>query len=357
MHDYQKFALMLTPVEEKDLILFEMSPDDKVHVVKQYNRALLNAQRDGTDVAQIILKPLIEKYPTWGDCALVYGLCLAREKQFKRAESAMEYAVNNTLSSEQSLAIAQESMKLIRDDIKNPEPEPEVPKSNKNWTSIATGDGTAASRRGMQAPILVKATNRTNDFQMASEKERRDIMMRSAAVGDEMASDDITVEDVRTPADRLRLTVRIVTGIIIAAVVLLLVFFVVIPAVSRMKNSHDTSERLDFLIGKLEEHKDDPEVAAIIDDYAVHFEGAEAVDSAKDEAAETAETSETTTETTTEATTTTTELAPVIADSTEETEETEGADDGEAVPGEGDPDSEGDGSSENGEVNEENYNE
>ncbi len=173
---------MLGPVEEKDLILFDMSPDDKVHVVKQYNRALLNAQRDGTDVAQIILKPLIEKYPSWGDCALLYGLCLAREKQFKRAESAMEYAVNNTLSSEQSLAIAQESMKLIRDDIKNPDPEPEVPKSNKTWTSLASGEAGAAGRKGMQAPILVKVTNRTNDFQMASEKERRDIMMRSAAV-------------------------------------------------------------------------------------------------------------------------------------------------------------------------------
>ena len=114
MHDYQKFALMMTPVEEKDLILFDMSPEDKAYAVKQYNRALLNAQRDGTDVSQIILKPMIQKYPAWGDCALVYGLCLAREKEFARAENAMEYAVNNTLSSEQNLAIAQESMKLIR---------------------------------------------------------------------------------------------------------------------------------------------------------------------------------------------------------------------------------------------------
>ena len=247
-------------------------------------------------------------------------------------------------------------LKFIRDDIKNPDPEPEIPKSNKNWTSLATGDGTAASRKGMQAPILVKATNRTNDFQMASEKERRDIMMRSAAVGDEMASDDITVEDVRTPADRLRLTVRIITGIIIVAVVMLLVFFVVIPAVSRMKNSHDTSDRLDFLIGKLEENKDDPEVAAIIDDYAVHFEGAEAVDSAKDEAAQTAETSETTTETTTEATTTATELAPVIAETSDETEDAVGETEGDGE-GDVDPDMADDGSSDNDGGDEDNYNE
>ncbi len=333
MHDYQRFALMLGPVEEKDLILFDMSPDDKVHVVKQYNRALLNAQRDGTDVAQIILKPLIEKYPSWGDCALLYGLCLAREKQFKRAESAMEYAVNNTLSSEQSLAIAQESMKLIRDDIKNPDPEPEVPKSNKTWTSLASGEAGAAGRKGMQAPILVKATNRTNDFQMASEKERRDIMMRSAAVGDEMASDDIIVEDVRTPADRLRFTVKVITGIVIAVAVFLLVFLVIIPAISKMKNSHDTEDRLDFLIAELEENKDDPAVAGIINDYAVRFEGAEAVDSAREEAAETTTTTETTTEETT-TTTEETELAPVINTAENEPEETsEGEGEGESGDG------------------------
>ena len=324
---------MLGPVEEKDLILFDMSPDDKVHVVKQYNRALLNAQRDGTDVAQIILKPLIEKYPSWGDCALLYGLCLAREKQFKRAESAMEYAVNNTLSSEQSLAIAQESMKLIRDDIKNPDPEPEVPKSNKTWTSLASGEAGAAGRKGMQAPILVKATNRTNDFQMASEKERRDIMMRSAAVGDEMASDDIMVEDVRTPADRLRFTVKVITGIVIAAAVFLLVFLVIIPAISKMKNSHDTEDRLDFLIAELEENKDDPAVAGIINDYAVRFEGAEAVDSVREEAAETTTTTETTTEETT-TTTEETELAPVInTDETEPEETAEGEGEGESGEG------------------------
>ena len=84
MHDYRQLALMLRPIEEKDMILYDMSAEDKVYAVKQFNRALLNSQRDGTDVAQIILKPLITKYPTWGDTALVYGLCLAREKSFKR---------------------------------------------------------------------------------------------------------------------------------------------------------------------------------------------------------------------------------------------------------------------------------
>jgi hypothetical protein len=315
MHDYQKFALMMTPVEEKDLILFDMSPEDKAYAVKQYNRALLNAQRDGTDVSQIILKPMIQKYPAWGDCALVYGLCLAREKEFARAENAMEYAVNNTLSSEQNLAIAQESMKLIREDLKNPEPKPEVPKSGKNWTSLANSG--AAARTGMQAPILVKATNRTNDFQLASEKERRDILMRSAAVGDEMASDDIAVEDVRTPADRLRLTVKIVAGFVIIALVFALVFFVVLPTISKIKTSKDTEARLDYLISELDKNKDDPEVAGIIGNYAAEFDEGGAVAATTAATTTTAESTEAVVE---ETEATTEDMAPVIPEVSEETE-------------------------------------
>ena len=333
MHDYQKFALMMTPVEEKDLILFDMSPEDKAYAVKQYNRALLNAQRDGTDVSQIILKPMIQKYPAWGDCALVYGLCLAREKEFARAENAMEYAVNNTLSSEQNLAIAQESMKLIREDLKNPEPKPEVPRSGKNWTSLANSG--AAARTGMQAPILVKATNRTNDFQLASEKERRDILMRSAAVGDEMASDDIAVEDVRTPADRLRLTVKIVIGFVIIALVFALVFFVVLPTISKIKNSKDTEARLDYLISELDKNKDDPEVAGIIGNYAAEFDedGKPAVTTT---ATTTTEETEAVTEET-EAPTESSELAPVMPTAGEEgegEEPQEGGEGEETVEGE-----------------------
>lgn len=273
MYDYQKYALMMSPIEEKDLILFDMSAEDKTYAVKQYNRALLNAKKDGTDVAQIILKPLISKYPTWGDCALIYGLCLAREEEYKRAEDAFNYAVNNTLGSEQNLAIAQEAMRLVREDAKKPAPKVEAPRPGRNWTSLAASDGKATNRVGMQAPILVKATNRTNDFQMASDRERRDIMMRSSSGGDEMASDDINVESVRTPADNLRMTVRIIAGVIALILVFVLVYFGIIPLVTRLKTAKDNQQRLDYLMDKLEENKDDPEVASIISDYAENYDG------------------------------------------------------------------------------------
>lgn len=173
----------------------------------------------------------------------------------------------------------------------------------------------------MQAPILVKATNRTNDFQLASEKERRDIMMRSASVGDEMASDDIAVEDVRTPADRLRLTVRIIIGFVIIALILVLVFLVVLPTISKIKTSKDTEARLDYIISELEKNKDDPEVAGIIGNYAEHFGDGHAPETTA--ASVTTESTSEVTESTTDTTPAEeTDLAPVIPDaSSEDTEE------------------------------------
>ena len=273
MHDYRQLALMLRPMEEKDMILYDMSAEDKTYAVKQFNRALLNCQKDGTDVAQIILKPLITKYPTWGDTALVYGLCLARERSFRRASDALEYAVNNSLASEQHLTVAQEAIKMIRADENEPDPVPEVRRHKKDISSIVGDSSTnPAARAGMQAPILMRASSGKSDFKMATEKERRDVMMRSSSGGDELA-DDVNIENVRTPADNMRLAVKIVTGLVIAGAICALIFFVIIPTWAKVKNANDTSSRLDFLIAQLDEKKSDPEVASIIEAYAANYGG------------------------------------------------------------------------------------
>ena len=254
---------MLRPVEEKDMILYDMSAEDKAYAVKQFNRALLNCQKDGTDVSQIILKPLITKYPTWGDTALVYGLCLAREGSFKRAADAI---------------------KLVRADESNPNAVPEARKGKKSISSmVADGSSKPASRTGMQAPILMRASTGKNDFKMASDKERRDVMMRSSSGGDEM-SEDVNVENLRTPADNLRLSVKIITGLVIAAAICALIVFVIIPTWANVRNSADTADRLDFLIAQLDERKTDPEVAEIIEAYAGHYGGETAATATADTA-------------------------------------------------------------------------
>ena len=188
MNDYRQLALSIAAIPEEDLILFKVSADEKAHIVKQFNRALINAQGDGTDVAQIFLKPLIAKYPTWGDAALVFGLCLAREYQFKRAEESLEFAINNVLSAEINLQLAQEALRMVREDAKNPIPQHRNPNEMQEKGSMVSEMGAIGDRRGMQAPILMRASKNPAKAQMASDKERRDIMMRSASGGDELAS-------------------------------------------------------------------------------------------------------------------------------------------------------------------------
>ena len=161
---------------------------------------------------------------------------------------------------------------MVREDAKNPIPHVKNPNEMQEKGSMVSEMGAVGDRRGMQAPILMRASSGKSDFKMASEKERRDVMMRSSSGGDEM-SDDVNVENVRTPADNLRLTVRIVTGLLIIAAVAALIIYVIIPTWASVKNASDTTDRLDFLISKLDENKSDPEVAAIIEEYAANYGG------------------------------------------------------------------------------------
>lgn len=277
MHDYQSMLMMITPADEKDLILFDLSPEEKAHIVKQYNRALVNAQGDGTDVAQIFLKPLISDYSKWGDTALVFGLALAKEGQFKRAEQSFAFAIANSLSSEQYLSIAQEAQRMVREDIKNPPPDlPPVNFADKMKNAQMAEGSSPSERKNYQAPILMRANKGVNDFQMASEKERRDVMMRSAAGGDEMASDDLDIENVMTPADRMRKTVRIVVVLLILIILGVLIYFVFIPMGKKLVKAGDNEKRIEFIMDKFQEKKDDPEVAQILKEYAEEFKISEA---------------------------------------------------------------------------------
>ena len=272
MHDYLSLILGISPIEEKDLILFDVSVEEKANIIRQFNRALLNAKGDGTDVAQIFLKPLIAKYPQWGDTALIFGLCLAREGQFARAVQSLEFAINNTLGHEKYLAIAQDALRKCKEDIKIPADQlPPVTFADKMKNSQMAEGSSPAERKNYQAPILMKASKGVNSFQIASEKERRDIMMRSAAGGDELASDDIDIESVMTPGDKARLGIKIGIGVVIVAVIALIVIFVIIPIHTKMSLSEENAKKIDFIMEKFEQNKDDPEVAEIIREYAEKF--------------------------------------------------------------------------------------
>jgi len=273
MHDYLSLTMMINPIEEKDLILFDCGVEEKGRIVKQYNRALTNAKGEGTDVAQIFLKPLISTYQTWGDPALIFGLCLAREGQFSRAEQSLQFAIANVLGSEKYLGIAQDALRMVREDMKNPE-EAHTGDIEEKLSSqkMAEGGMSPAERRNYQAPILVRASKAPAKNQMATPKERRDIMMRSGAVGDDMPDDSIEIEDLKSPADRMHTTIRIIVVLLCIAALALIVIFGIIPLASKVKRADETDKKIEYLMEQFEANKDDPEVAAILESYASEFD-------------------------------------------------------------------------------------
>ncbi len=270
MYKYQQLAAQIRPITEVDLILFKVSPEEKTHIVKQYNKALSNSKGDGTDVAQIFLKPLITEYPTWGEASLIYGLCLAYEGEYERAAGAVEYAINNVLSTENTLQIAQEALRLIREDMKKPRRSANVNSQDKD--SMVAEFGNRTARSGMQAPILMRASSGQGKARMATDKERREVMMRAASSNGELADDDINVNIPMTPADKARLTTLIVGIVLLVALVILAVYFFVIPMIGKMKSADDNSARLEYLTRELGKNMDDETVSSIMAGYLEEFD-------------------------------------------------------------------------------------
>ena len=304
MHDYLRYIMMIQPITETSLILFDVSNEEKGRIVRQYNRALENARGEGTDVAQIFLKPLIAQYQKWGDPALIFGLCLAREGQFKRAEGSLTYAISGTLGSEQQLSIAQEALRFVREDIKNPPSDlPPADLAGKIRNAKMASDETPAGRVGFQAPILMRAQRANERPQMATTKERRDIMMRSGGVGDELPDDSINIEDVASPGEKMRraVTVLIVMGAL--ALVVIFVIFGVIPLIHTVTEGGDAKTKLDYLTGELNKVRVDVEISSIMEAYDARFSIPAETDSNGNPVTYTTTTPPTTPETTTESTT------------------------------------------------------
>ncbi len=259
---------MIQPINESSLILFDVSNEEKSRIVRQYNRALQNSQGEGTDVAQIFLKPLISQYQKWGDPALLFGLCLAREGQFKRAEGSLAFAIQGVLGTEQYLTIAQEALRMVREDIKNPPadlPPADIAGKLKN-AQMASGSSPAA-RANFQAPILTKAQKTSEPPVMASSKERRDIMMRSGGVADELPDDSIDIEDIKSPRERMKTLV--ITGVVILSMLLvtLLIIFGIIPLIKEIEAGASARDKIEYLEGEFYKNRYDPEVSAIMSAY------------------------------------------------------------------------------------------
>ncbi len=257
--------MLIQPINESSLILFDVSNEEKARIVRQYNRALQNSQGEGTDVAQIFLKPLISQYQKWGDPALIFGLCLAREGQFKRAEGSLAFAIQGVLGTEQYLTIAQEALRMVREDIKNPPPDlPPADIAGKLKNAQMASGTSPAARANFQAPILTKAQKTSEPPQMASSKE-------SGGVADELPDDSIDIEDIKSPRERMKSLV--VVGIVILSMLLvtLLIIFGIIPLVNQIEAGGNAQDKLEYLHREFYRNRYDPEVSALVSAYESSF--------------------------------------------------------------------------------------
>lgn len=287
MGDYQRLISLVPAIEVRDMFLFDITAEEKEHVVKQFNRALLNAKGEGTDMAEIFLKPLASSFPTWGDTALVYGLCYAKEGSFKEAEVCLTSAVNGMMVRPDNLAIAQEALKNVRDDMKNPELM-ETIKRQPGKRKIDAGTGEASDRVSMQAPILMKASRNPAKAQMASEREIRSVMMKAASSRNgDLPDDDVVVEDVKTPADRMRFATKVIGVLLALTAIFLLIYFWVIPTAAKVKQADTNQQQIDYLLSKLNENSSDPEVKAVLDDFVATYDIDTSETAAPSDAAET----------------------------------------------------------------------
>jgi tetratricopeptide (TPR) repeat protein len=279
--DWREAAESFPLLEAKDLSRLNLSKEEQEYVLVLFNRAVLNARSDGSDIALIALKKLLTEYPAWGEAALLFGICLAIDGKYKRAGASFEHALSAGLISEQLTYLAQVgSREAAGDYAKNKRRTAELEDGKKSLLSTILPPKNKRSifkeidteeRGHVQAPILTRAPRSPGKARLASDKERRDILMQANAGGD-VNDDEIDVTIPKTPAEKMRIT-AIVFGTIAGALALgFLVWFFVIPGIYTINENQQSADKLKYLVGALEANETDPEVAKILSEYKAAYE-------------------------------------------------------------------------------------
>ena len=119
----------------------------------------------------------------------------------------------------------------------------------------------------VQAPILLKAPKKPTKRRLATEKEIRDALMQTTSSNGEIPDDDINVEFPKTPAEKMRITLIALAVFLALVGVFFLVKYLIVPAVSSASEKAKNGEKVEFLVSKMEEKAQDPEVSAILSEY------------------------------------------------------------------------------------------
>lgn len=272
-------AAAILPIERKALSRFLLSPEEEESVLSQFNKALRNANSYSADVAAIAIRKLLTRFPDWGEAALLYGVCLAMDGKFGRAQASFEHALSVGLRSEEMTYLTQVCLRDAAEEweMKSHKEVEESPAKAlissvlPRTSPLIQEEGQIRPRNHMQAPILMKAPRRPSRAKLASDRERRELLMQSTSSNGELPDDEINVSIPKTPAEKLRIAL-ICTGAVVLIVCLYFLLKVwIIPEIMKIRSSLDDGKRLEYLSGALYENKEDPEIKSIIEQYESVF--------------------------------------------------------------------------------------
>ena len=277
--DWRNAAAAFPPLEEKDIAFLQLSKEEKEHVLTLFNRAVSNAQSDSADIAMIALKKLLTQYPSWGEAALLYGVCLAIDGRYKRAAASFEHAVSVGLKTEELTYMAQvynrDAVTEFAQERRHAQGDDEAARkgllasvfSSKKKRSSVFSEIETEERGHMQAPILTRVPRSSGKAKLATDRERRDVMMQSGAPKSDSQDEEIDVSIPKTPAEKLRITTIALGGVLLAVLLGLAIWFLIIPAVSTYRENSNASAKLRYLLASMEAQKSDLLVSGILSDY------------------------------------------------------------------------------------------
>ncbi|MDD3959156.1 MAG: hypothetical protein PHF65_03050 [Oscillospiraceae bacterium] len=292
--DWIEAAGSIPPLEKKDLLRFNLTVEDEGNVLNQYNRSLRNITSDSADIAGIALRKLLTRFPDWGEASLLFGICLAIEGKMNRAAAVFEHALDVGLRSEQLTYLAQVSVREAREGHSKRTHPPEETNPAKNILNavipkqnpLVQEENQIRPRTHMQAPILMKASRRPTRAKMATDRERRELLMQSTSSNGEIPDDEINVSIPKTPAEKLRIALIVVAAILLLTGAYFLTTLLILPQIDKAKERDLANKKLEFLTGALFEKKSDPEIAEILARYESEYGSSQSETTNPDEQAE-----------------------------------------------------------------------
>jgi hypothetical protein len=274
--DWNEAVKSIPSPEKKDMLRFQLTSEEESVILGQFAKSLRNASSDSADVAAITLRKLLTRFPDWGEAALLFGICQAMEGKMGRAVASFDHALSVGLRSEQLTYLAQVCRRDAGVEWNNIDRQTEEESPAKALVSsvlpqkpnpLVQGENQIRPRNHMQAPILMKASRHPSRARLASDRERRELLMQSTSSNGEIPDDDIDVSIPKTPAEKLRITL-----VIFGAAILLLGLFVVVtkwivPGFSQWNSDQNDRNKLEYLSSMLSENESDPVISSIMQEY------------------------------------------------------------------------------------------